>query len=178
MLREPRLSYAAQSSLSWRGEYTSIKISIHTCSYRTTCRGWLRTGDEVLLTENDEIMVVDRIKVVVSALELTFRAYGVDPTHLNQEIIKVKGFQVSPAELEGHLLHHSNVADVGVVGKKDDYAGQLPVAFVVLKGPAKDRAMKDVEAGNKLKADLIKVSVYVPDSSHPFTDLQNIHIAR
>ncbi|KAF8333613.1 uncharacterized protein EI90DRAFT_3052573 [Cantharellus anzutake] len=43
-----------------------------------------------------------------------------------------EGFQISPAELEGHLLKHPFVKDVGVVGKPDERAGEVPVAFVVL----------------------------------------------
>jgi len=50
-----------------------------------------------------------------------------------KELIKVKGHQVAPAELEGHLLNHPDVVDVGVIGVPDDYAGELPLAFVVLK---------------------------------------------
>ncbi|KAF8333616.1 uncharacterized protein EI90DRAFT_3280444 [Cantharellus anzutake] len=49
-----------------------------------------------------------------------------------RQIIKTKGFQISPAELEGHLFKHPFVKDVGVVGKPDECAGELPVAFVVL----------------------------------------------
>ena len=50
-----------------------------------------------------------------------------------QELIKVRGFQVAPAELEGHLLGHPRVADACVVGVPDEYSGELPMAFVVLK---------------------------------------------
>ncbi|KAI1786898.1 amp dependent CoA ligase [Ganoderma leucocontextum] len=71
--------------------------------------GWVRTGDEVYFNERKEIFVVDRIK----------------------ELIKVRGFQVPPAELEGHLLDHPDVGDVCVVGLPDEYSGELPLAFVV-----------------------------------------------
>ncbi|THV07585.1 phenylacetyl-CoA ligase [Dendrothele bispora CBS 962.96] len=71
--------------------------------------GWVRTGDEVII-KNQEVFVVDRLK----------------------EIIKVRGFQVAPAELEGHLLLHPAVADVCVVGIPDDYSGEVPMAFVVI----------------------------------------------
>jgi 4-coumarate--CoA ligase len=50
-----------------------------------------------------------------------------------KELIKVKGFQVAPAELEALLLTHPAVADAAVVGRQDDRAGEVPVAFVVLK---------------------------------------------
>ncbi|KAL4257832.1 hypothetical protein AB1N83_009460 [Pleurotus pulmonarius] len=71
--------------------------------------GWIRTGDLVKIDANDEIIVVDRLK----------------------EIIKVRGFQVAPAELEGCLLDHPYVADVCVVGVPHSYSGEVPMAFVV-----------------------------------------------
>ncbi|KAI0772950.1 phenylacetyl-CoA ligase [Trametes elegans] len=73
--------------------------------------GWLKTGDEVLFAENGDMFVTDRIK----------------------ELIKVKGNQVAPSELEGHLLDHPDVADVAVIGIPDDFAGEAPLAYVVLK---------------------------------------------
>jgi 4-coumarate--CoA ligase len=48
-----------------------------------------------------------------------------------KELIKVKGFQVAPAELEAELQTCPGVADAAVVGKPDDEAGEVPVAFVV-----------------------------------------------
>ncbi|KAF9502656.1 hypothetical protein BS47DRAFT_1249214, partial [Hydnum rufescens UP504] len=83
--------------------------------------GFLRTGDEVEIRPNGDIFVVDRLK----------------------NIIKHKGFQVSPAELEGHLLLHHFVEDVGVVGKPDDRAGETPVAFIVLTQAGKDAIGRD-----------------------------------
>ncbi|KAI0649936.1 acetyl-CoA synthetase-like protein [Trametes meyenii] len=71
--------------------------------------GWLVTGDEVMINEKKEVFVVDRIK----------------------ELIKVRGFQVAPAELEGHLLDHPDVADACVVGIPDQYSGELPFAYIV-----------------------------------------------
>lgn len=50
-----------------------------------------------------------------------------------KELIKVKGSQVAPAELEGLILDHPMVADVCVVQKPDERAGELPKAFVVLR---------------------------------------------
>ncbi|KAJ7478654.1 phenylacetyl-CoA ligase [Mycena galericulata] len=72
--------------------------------------GWLRTGDEVYFDNDENLFIVDRIK----------------------ELIKVKGHQVAPAELEGHLLGHKNVIDAAVIGIPDEYSGELPFAFVVL----------------------------------------------
>ncbi|KAG0713288.1 4-coumarate--CoA ligase-like 7 [Chionoecetes opilio] len=51
--------------------------------------------------------------------------------HRLKELIKVKGFQVAPSELEDVLLQHSGVMDVAVVGVPDDRAGELPRAYVV-----------------------------------------------
>ncbi|EGC46875.1 AMP dependent CoA ligase [Histoplasma capsulatum var. duboisii H88] len=75
--------------------------------------GWLRTGDEAVLRKSakgeDHVFIVDRIK----------------------ELIKVKGFQVAPAELEAHLLTHPYVADTAVIAVIDDDAGEVPKAYVV-----------------------------------------------
>ncbi|CAK9146281.1 unnamed protein product [Ilex paraguariensis] len=71
--------------------------------------GWLHTGDIGFIDDDDELFIVDRLK----------------------EIIKYKGFQVAPAELEALLLTHPNISDAAVVGMKDELAGEVPVAFVV-----------------------------------------------
>jgi len=94
--------------------------------------GWLHTGDEVIINEEAEIFVIDRIK----------------------EMVKVKGFQVAPAELEAHLLDHPDVADVCVVGVPDDYSGELPLAFVVLTQTAAERTKLDPAESEKVKAAL------------------------
>jgi 4-coumarate--CoA ligase len=73
--------------------------------------GWLRTGDMAVVTEDGHYYIVDRLK----------------------ELIKYKGFQVAPAELEECLLTHPDVADCAVLGIPDDAAGELPKAYVVLK---------------------------------------------
>lgn len=67
----------------------------------------------------------------------------------------MRAFQVAPAELEGHLLRHPDVADVCVVGIPDEYSGELPLAFVALSADAAKRAASgDAE---KIKASIIKV---------------------
>ena len=71
--------------------------------------GWLFTGDVGYYDEDGFFYIIDRIK----------------------ELIKYKGFQVPPAELEGLLLLHPKIKDAGVVGKPDEEAGELPTAFVV-----------------------------------------------
>ncbi|KAF8640955.1 hypothetical protein AX17_000601 [Amanita inopinata Kibby_2008] len=95
--------------------------------------GWVRTGDEVII-RNSEIFVVDRLK----------------------EIIKVRGFQVAPAELEGHLLLHPDVADACVVSIPDDYSGELPLAYVVPSQAASARISANSSEVQKFKDALSK----------------------
>lgn len=76
----------------------------------------------------------------------------------HQEILKVRGFQVAPAELEGHLLDHDAVADACVVGVPDPYSGEVPLAFVALNAKAADRVKKDPSEADKLKKEIEKVS--------------------
>ena len=54
-------------------------------------------------------------------------------TDRKKELIKYKGFSVAPAQLEALLLEHPAVADVAVVAKPDEEAGEVPKAFVVLR---------------------------------------------
>lgn len=95
--------------------------------------GWVRTGDEVIIKDL-EVFVVDRLK----------------------EIIKVRGFQVSPAELEGHLLLHPDAVDACVVGVPHDYSGELPLAFVVLESKARQRVNNNRSEEQTLKRILCK----------------------
>ncbi|XXG43806.1 hypothetical protein AAC387_Pa01g3762 [Persea americana] len=71
--------------------------------------GWLHTGDIGYVDDDNEIFIVDRVK----------------------ELIKFKGFQVPPAELEALLISHPFIADAAVVPQKDEVNGEVPVAFVV-----------------------------------------------
>lgn len=79
--------------------------------------GWLHTGDVVQADSDGYFTVVDRLK----------------------ELIKHKGFQVAPAELEALLLTHPNVDDAAVVAALDEEAGEVPVAFIVMKAGPKDQ---------------------------------------
>jgi acyl-CoA synthetase (AMP-forming)/AMP-acid ligase II len=74
--------------------------------------GWLHSGDVAIVDEDGWFAIVDRVK----------------------ELIKYKGFQVAPAELEAILITHPQVADCAVIGIPDDEAGELPKAFVVPAG--------------------------------------------
>jgi len=74
--------------------------------------GWLHTGDIGYADEDGYFYIVDRVK----------------------ELIKYKGFQVAPAELEALLLSHPAIADAAVIPSPDEEAGEIPKAFVVLRG--------------------------------------------
>jgi acyl-CoA synthetase (AMP-forming)/AMP-acid ligase II len=78
--------------------------------------GWLHTGDVATVDDDGWFYIVDRVK----------------------ELIKYKGFQVAPAELEAVLITHPDVADCAVVGIPDEHAGELPKAFVVAASDAFD----------------------------------------
>uniref|UniRef100_A0A915DLW4 Uncharacterized protein n=1 Tax=Ditylenchus dipsaci TaxID=166011 RepID=A0A915DLW4_9BILA len=75
--------------------------------------GWLMTGDIGYLDSDGWTYIVDRLK----------------------ELIKVRGFQVAPAELEDLLLSHKGIRDVAVVGIADNVSGEVPKAFVVKDNP-------------------------------------------
>lgn len=72
---------------------------------------WLHTGDVGYYDEDGYFYIVDRLK----------------------ELIKYKGFQVPPAEIEGILFTHPEILDCGVIGKPDGDQGELTTAFVVKK---------------------------------------------
>jgi acyl-CoA synthetase (AMP-forming)/AMP-acid ligase II len=75
--------------------------------------GWLHTGDVAVVDDEGRYTVVDRVK----------------------ELIKYKGYQVAPAELEAVLIGHPEIADAAVIGVPDKESGEeLPKAFVV-RGP-------------------------------------------
>ena len=76
--------------------------------------GWYFSGDIGYVDEDGHFFIVDRVK----------------------ELIKYKGFQVAPAELEALLLSHPAVADAAVIPSPDEEAGEVPKAFVVLREEA------------------------------------------
>jgi len=83
--------------------------------------GWLHTGDIGYADEDGALFIVDRLK----------------------ELIKYKGRQVAPAELEAILLLHPAVADAAVIPSPDEFAGEVPIAFVVLKQNASSAEIID-----------------------------------
>jgi acyl-CoA synthetase (AMP-forming)/AMP-acid ligase II len=88
--------------------------------------GWLHTGDLGYADAAGCCLIVDRLK----------------------ELIKYKGYAVAPAELEGLLLSHSQVADACIVGHADAEAGEVPKAFIVAKGSVSADALIDFVASN------------------------------
>jgi acyl-CoA synthetase (AMP-forming)/AMP-acid ligase II len=86
--------------------------------------GWLHTGDVAVVDDEGRYTVVDRVK----------------------ELIKYKGYQVAPAELEAVLLGHPEISDTAVIGVKDEDSGEeLPKAFVV-RTPGSSIGAADVQA--------------------------------
>jgi acyl-CoA synthetase (AMP-forming)/AMP-acid ligase II len=84
--------------------------------------GWLRTGDVGRVDADGWLFVVDRVK----------------------ELIKYKGFQVAPAELEALLLTHPKIADAAVIGVYNEDNNEVPHAFVVRRPGADDLSEGEV----------------------------------
>jgi len=84
--------------------------------------GWLYTGDVARYREDGQFVIVDRLK----------------------ELIKVKGYQVGPSELEDLIRQYEGVVDVAVTGVPDERAGELPRAYVIRKN-------RKVHEGNIMK---------------------------
>jgi len=97
--------------------------------------GWVHTGDIGHYDSDNYIFIVDRIK----------------------ELIKVKGLQVAPAELESYLMTHPDVQDAAVIGVPDVISGEVPRAFVVVK------------EGRKLTQDQLKQ--YIAERVSPYKQL-------
>ncbi|MET7617099.1 4-coumarate--CoA ligase family protein [Streptomyces sp. NPDC005408] len=85
--------------------------------------GWLHTGD-IGRVDDGWLFVVDRVK----------------------ELIKYKGFQVPPAELEALLLTHEGIADAAVIGVYDQNGNEIPKAYVVRQPAAADLTEDDIIA--------------------------------
>lgn len=80
--------------------------------------GWYWSGDVARQDEDGFFYIVDRRK----------------------EMIKCSGFAVAPAEVESVLLEHPEVRDCGVVARPDAAAGEVPIAFVILRNPQRESA--------------------------------------
>jgi acyl-CoA synthetase (AMP-forming)/AMP-acid ligase II len=83
-----------------------------TATSETIRDGWLHTGDVGYFDEDGHLFVVDRVK----------------------ELIKYKGMQVAPAEIEGVLLTNPAIADAAVIPVPDEEAGEIPKAYIVRRG--------------------------------------------
>ena len=103
--------------------------------------GWLHTGDIGFCDEDGYFWIVDRLK----------------------ELIKYKGFQVAPAELEEVLRGHPAVGDVAVIGAPDPEAGEVPKALVVRKGEASAEALIDYVARQVAPHKKIRAVEFVTD---------------
>ena len=85
--------------------------------------GWLRTGDIGSIDANGFVRIHDRLK----------------------ELIKVKGFQVAPAEVEAALITHPAIAEAAVIGVPDEEAGEVPMGFVTF-APGASLTLAEVQA--------------------------------
>lgn len=103
--------------------------------------GWLRTGDLCYIDDDGFIFVVDRLK----------------------ELIKYKGYQVPPAELEALLLTHPEISDAAVIPFPDKQVGQFPMAYVVRKAGSNlsEKAVMDFIAGQVAPYKRIRRVAYV-----------------
>ncbi|KAI3730818.1 hypothetical protein L1987_61996 [Smallanthus sonchifolius] len=99
-----------RSQCVMKGYYKNEVETAHTIDEH----GWLHTGDIGYIDDEGDVFIIDRMK----------------------ELIKYKGFQVAPAELEGILLGHPSVEDAAVVGLPDKEAGEIPGANVVMSKDA------------------------------------------
>jgi acyl-CoA synthetase (AMP-forming)/AMP-acid ligase II len=108
--------------------------------------GWLHTGDIAVRDTDGYFEIVDRLK----------------------ELIKYKGFQVAPAELEALLITHPAVADVAVIGVPDEECGELPKAFVVPSGdelaPEELMAWVAERVAPQKRVRLVEVTEAIPKS--------------
>ncbi|MFC8825617.1 4-coumarate--CoA ligase family protein [Streptomyces sp. NPDC057137] len=86
--------------------------------------GWVHTGDVGRVDADGWLFVVDRVK----------------------ELIKYKGFQVAPADLEALLLTHESIADAAVIGVYDEDGNEIPKAYVVRQPTAPGLTEADVMA--------------------------------
>jgi acyl-CoA synthetase (AMP-forming)/AMP-acid ligase II len=86
--------------------------------------GYLHTGDVATVDEHGYVTIVDRVK----------------------ELIKYKGYQVPPAELEALLLTHPKIADAAVIGVRDGAGEEVPKAFVVRQPGGEELTADEVMA--------------------------------
>jgi acyl-CoA synthetase (AMP-forming)/AMP-acid ligase II len=100
--------------------------------------GWLRTGDMARVDQGGNFYIVDRLK----------------------ELIKYKGYQVPPAELEAVLLTHPKVADAGVIGVSNGDGEEYPKAFIAVNE----------------ECDTDEVMAYVADRVAPYKKVREVQV--
>ena len=108
--------------------------------------GWLRTGDIGHFDADGYLYITDRLK----------------------ELIKVKGFQVAPAELEALLLTHPAITDAAVIGVPDAESGEVPMAFIVAADPpslAEVQAFLDPDVARYKQIRRLEVIEAIPKSA-------------
>ncbi|EED21683.1 phenylacetyl-CoA ligase, putative [Talaromyces stipitatus ATCC 10500] len=94
-----------------------------------TADGWFRTGDVGYQDKDHKFYITDRVK----------------------ELIKYKGFQVPPAELEGILVDSELIDDVAVIGvHSDEHGSEVPRAYVVRSAVSKASGASDAEEAEKI----------------------------
>jgi acyl-CoA synthetase (AMP-forming)/AMP-acid ligase II len=108
--------------------------------------GWLHTGDIATADRDGMLRIVDRLK----------------------ELIKYKGFQVAPAEIEALMITHPEVGDVAVIGVPDEQCGELPKAYVVAAGDDLDADELIAWVGERVapqkRVRLVEVTDAIPKS--------------
>ena len=96
--------------------------------------GWLKTGDIAYVDQEGCFFIVDRKK----------------------ELIKVKGNQVAPAELEALLLEHPAIADVAVIGQQTEDGDEKPRAFVVRQPDAESQKVTKEEIAKFVEGKVVR----------------------
>ncbi|KAJ7712446.1 phenylacetyl-CoA ligase [Mycena metata] len=113
--------------------------------------GYVRTGDEVKITSDGELWVLDRIKEIMKVS---------DPTLVDRPFItsssRSEDSKVAPAELEGTILDHPDISDACVVGIPDEYSGEVPLAFVVLTVDAASRVKRNPSLLQEIRQSVTK----------------------
>jgi 4-coumarate--CoA ligase len=94
-------------------------------------QGWLHTGDVAYYDEEGFFYIVDRLK----------------------ELVKVKGFQVAPSELEDILRKHDKIEDVAIIGVPHEESGEAPRAYITVK---KGQSLEEEEVHDYLRPKVAK----------------------
>ncbi|KAJ7033210.1 amp dependent CoA ligase [Mycena alexandri] len=113
--------------------------------------GWLHTGDQVTINQKNEIIYIDRLN----------------------EIIKVRGFEVAPADLEACILGHKLVQDVAVIAINNKLGGTAPLAFVVLIAKASASCKGDPKNIRKIKNSIM---THVAERKSSYKQLHGVEL--